>query len=131
VSAKFVTEKMAKATDKLLFWTVVLYLPFSIFWIFWLYSVSIIFLPDAWPYRLFYGEHGNIALLWLFAVLLPALLFLVSKARGAKLLSLVTGATGFYCLLGSLLSSHVFLVTPGLVSIAISMMISRHLKKQK
>jgi len=122
---------MVKSADKLFFWVVVLYLPFSMFWIFWLYSISIVFSPESWQYLVFYGEHGNIALLWLFAVLLPALSFLVLKASGKKLASRLTGAMGFYCLLGSLLSAYTFLVVPGLVFIGISVMISRWLKKAR
>lgn len=122
---------MPKSTDKLYFWLVVLYLPFSMFWIFWLYWVSIIFSAESWQQQLFYGDDGNIALLWLFVVLLPAWLFLILKASGRVLISRLTGAIGFYCLLGSLLSSHTFLVIPGLVFIGISVVISRQLKKMR
>jgi len=120
---------MVKLTDKLFFWLVVIYLPFSIFWVFWLYSVSIIFPPEAWSYQFFYGAHGNIALAWLFAVLLPALLFLLLNVNGKKFASRLTGAIGFYCLLASLISTHSILALPGLVFIVISVVIKRQFKK--
>ncbi len=120
---------MIKSTDKLYFWLVVIYIPSSIFWVFWLYSVSIIFSPDSWQYQLFYGAQGNIALLWLFVVLLPALLFLILKASGKKFATRLTGAIGFYCLLASLISVHSILAWPGLVFIVISVVISKQLKK--
>lgn len=123
------TEKMAKVTDKLFFMIIVLYLPFSIFWVFWLYLVSIIFLPESWQYQLFYGQDGNAALVWLLAMLLPALLFLILKARGKKFASRLTGATGFYCLLASLISTHHILALPGVIFIVVSVVISRQLKK--
>jgi len=121
---------MIKLTDKVFFWIVVIYLPFSIFWVFWLYLVSIIFSTENWQYQLFYGQDGNIALAWLFAMLLPALLFLILKASGRKFISRLSGAVGFYCLLGSLISAHHILVLPGLAFIFISVMINRRLKKR-
>ncbi len=120
---------MTKLADKVFFLVVVIYLPLSIFWVFWLYLVSIIFSPETWQYQLFYGRQGSIALVWLFAMLLPALLFLLLKASGKKFVSRLTGAIGFYCLLGSLISAHHFLFVPGLVFIFISVLISRQLKK--
>jgi len=120
---------MIKLTDKLFFLIIVLYLPFSVFWIIWLYLVSIIFQPGLWQYQLFYGQDGNIALLWLFAMLLPALLFLLSKASGKKFATRLSGAIGFYCLLASLISAHDLLFLPGLFFIFISVLISRQLKK--
>lgn len=122
-------EIMVKLTDKLFFLVIVVYLPFSMFWIFWLYSVSIVFSSESWQYQLFYGVDGNVALAWLFVMLLPALLFLILKASGRKFVSRLSGATGFYCLLGSLISTHGFLAIPGLVFIVISVAISRQLKK--
>ncbi len=120
---------MIKASDKFFFLVVATYLPFSFFLIFWLYSVSIIFLAESWQYRLFYGADGRVALLWLLAVLLPAFLFLILNARKMKLMARLTGAIGFYCLLGSLISSYHVLVMPGLVFIVISVSISRWLKR--
>lgn len=120
---------MAKLTDKVFFLVVVSYLPFSIFWVFWLYLVSIIFAAESWQYQLFYGVDGNIALLWLLLMLLPALLFLILKAQGKKFATRLTGAIGFYCLLGSLISAHHILVLPGIVFIIVSVLISRQLKK--
>lgn len=120
---------MIRLTDKLFFLIIVLYLPFSVFWIIWLYLVSIIFTPESWQHQLFYGQDGNIALLWLLAMLLPALLFLVSKVRGRKFATRLSGAIGFYCLLGSLISAHDLLFVPGLFFIFISVLISRRLKK--
>ena len=120
---------MTKLADKVFFLVVVIYLPLSIFWVFWLYLVSIIFSPETWQYQLFYGRQGSIALVWLFAMLLPALLFLLLKASGKKFVSRLTGAIGFYCLLGSLISAHHLLFVPGLVFIFISVLISRQLKK--
>ncbi len=128
-SSVFVAEKMTKPTDKVFFLVVATYLPFSIFWIFWLYLVSIFFPSESWQYQVFYGQRGSIALFWLFAMLLPALLFLFLKARGKKLASRLTGAIGFYCLLGSLISAHHLLFVPGLFFIFISVLISRQLKK--
>lgn len=120
---------MIKLTDKLFFLIVVTYLPFSIFWVFWLYLVSIIFSPESWQYQLFYGQDGNIALAWLFAMLLPALLFLILKASGRKFASRLSGAVGFYCLLGSLISAYHILALPGLIFIFVSVLINRQLKK--
>jgi len=79
------------------------------FWISWLYSVSIVFSSESWPYQLFYGVDGNVVFVWLFVMLLPALLFLILKASGRKFVSRLTGAAGFYCLLGNLISAHGFL----------------------
>ncbi len=120
-----------KFTDKIIFRSVVIYLPFTIFLIFWLYMVSIAYEVDAWQYQLFYGKNGNIALLWMFVTLLPALLFLISKARGKIFLSRFTGFAGFYCLLGSLVSSYSSLSLPGFIFLFISIVINRWLKKQK
>ncbi len=120
---------MIKLTDKLFFLIVVTYLPFSIFWVFWLYLISIIFSTENWQYQLFYGQDGNIALAWLLAMLLPALSFLILKASGRKFASRLSGAIGFYCLLGSLISAHHILALPGLVFIFVSVLINRQLKK--
>ncbi len=122
---------MARSTDKLFFMVVVFYLPFSIFFTFWLYWVSIIFSAESWQYQFFYGKDGSIALAWLFAALLPSLLFLVLKASGKKFASRLTGAIGFYCLLGSLISAHGFLAMPGLVFIVISILISHQIQKER
>ena len=118
-----------KLSDKFIFRGVIFYLPFSILLIFWLYLVSIVYAADAWQYQVFYGKDGNIALLLLFVVLLPALLFLMLKARGEVFLSRFFGAAGFYCLLGSLISSYSFLALPGLVLLFISMVINRRHKR--
>lgn len=120
-----------KLINKFIFFAAIIYLPFSIFFIFWLYLVTLIYTPDAFQYQVFYGQDGNNALLWLFAVLLPALLFLLSRARGKVLLRRSFGAAGFYCLLGSLISSYWFLVLPGFVFLFISIVISRQLKKHR
>ncbi|HHJ15349.1 MAG TPA: hypothetical protein ENJ80_01485 [Gammaproteobacteria bacterium] len=120
-----------RTTEKWVFLLVTLYLPSSIFFIFWLYIASIIYTPGTGSYSLFYGEDGNIALLWLFAVLLPAVLFLVLRAKGRRALARLSGATGFYCLLGSLISAHGFLALPGFVLLLISVVINRRLKKQQ
>lgn len=125
----FATAIMVKSTDKLFFWLVVIYLPLSIFWIFFLYLVAIVFPAESWQFQLFYGEAGNAALVWLLVVLLPAILFLVLKARGKKLVSRLSGVIGFYCLLASLLSVYNILVVPGLVFIVISVVVRRQLKK--
>ena len=118
-------------TDKFIFRGIIIYLPFSIFFLFWIYLVAIVYESDVWQYQLFYGKDGNIALLWLFVVLLPALLFLISKARGkVLLLSRFFGAAGFYCLLGSLISSHSNLALAGFILLFISIVINRRLKKQ-
>lgn len=122
---------LAKLSDKIVFRVVVIYLPFSIFLIFWLYLVALVFDVDAWQYQLFYGKDGNVALLWLLLVLLPALLFLILKARGKEFFSRFSGAAGFYCLIGSLISSHSFLALPGFVFLFISIVISRWLKKHR
>ena len=120
-----------RTTEKLIFLLVTLYLPFSIFFIFWLYIASIIYTPGTEYYSLFYGRDGNTALLWLFAVLLPAVLFLVLRARGRKAMARLSGAAGFYCLLGSLISAHGVLALPGVVFLLTSVVINRRLKKQQ
>jgi len=118
-----------KITDKLIFRGIIFYLPFSIFLIFWLYLVSLVYVEGDWQYQLFYGKDGSVALIWLFVVLLPALMFLILRARGKVFLSRLFGAVGFYCLLGSLISSFSFLTLPGFVSLFISIVISRRLKR--
>ncbi len=120
-----------KSIDKWLFFLVATYLPSSIFFIFWLYASAIIYPPGTEYYNLFYGRDGNIALLWLFAVLLPAILFLVLKARGRKSFARLLGAAGFYCLLGSLISAHGYLALPGLVFLLASIAINRRIKSQQ
>lgn len=117
-------------TDKLIFRGLIIYIPLNIFFIFWLFLVAIIYESDEWQYQLFYGNDGNIALLWLFVSLLPAVLFILVKARGMVFLSRFFGATGFYCLLGSLISSHSYLFLPGFVFLFVSIVINRKLKKQ-
>ena len=121
----------SKLSDKIIFRGVIIYLPFSIFLMFWLYLVSLVYTADVWQYQLFYGKDGNIALLWLFVSLIPALLFLVLKARGKVFLTRFFGAAGFYCLLGSLISSHAALALPGFVLLVISVVINRRLRKHK
>lgn len=100
-----------KSADKLFFLLVIFYLPFSIFFIFWLYLASIIFLPDTLYYGVFYGRAGNNALFWLFIVLLPAFLFLIIKVNEKTFISRLLGESGFYCLLGGLISKHNYLVS--------------------
>ncbi len=116
-------------TDKVIFRGVIIYLPFSIFLIFWLYLVSLAYEVDTWQYQLFYGKDGNIALLWLFIVLLPALLFLILKSRGLAFFSRLFGAAGFYCLIGSLISSYTYLALSGVILLFVSIIINRRLKK--
>ncbi len=120
-----------KTTDKWQFLLVATYLPASIFFIFWLYIASLIYPPGTGYYDLFYGSDGNIALLWLFAVLLPAIVFLVSKTRGKKSFTRLSGAAGFYCLLGSLISAHGYLALPGFVFLLASVVVNRRLKRQQ
>ncbi|VAW68848.1 hypothetical protein MNBD_GAMMA09-1075 [hydrothermal vent metagenome] len=114
-----------KVTDKLIFRVVIIYLPFSILFTFWLYLVSIAYQADAWQYQVFYGKNGNLALLWLFSVMLPALIFLMSNTRGRVFLSRLFGAAGFFCLLASLISSYVYLAVPGVVLIIGSKIINK------
>jgi hypothetical protein len=118
-------------TDRLFFLLVIVYLPFSMLFIFWLYLASIIFSPDSWQYQLFYGRHGNIALVWLLTVLLPAFLFLILKLNRKKFVVSILGASGFYCLLASLVSMHGYLALPGFVLIIMSAVINRRLKKEQ
>lgn len=120
-----------KTVDKWLFWSVAIYLPSSIIFIFWLYISSIIFTPGTGYYSLFYGKGGNIALLWLLAVLLPAILSLVLRAKGWKSFTRLLGAAGFYCLLGSLISTYGYLALPGIIFLLASTVINRRLKKQQ
>ena len=112
-------------SDKLIFRGILVYLPVSIFLVFWLYLVSIAYDINAWQYRLFYGENGSIALLWLLLALLPALLFLFLKARGMLLLSRISGGAGFYCLLGSLISNYSGLAVVGIILLVFSTFIRR------
>ncbi|MFQ5644559.1 MAG: hypothetical protein ACE5FQ_12810 [Thiogranum sp.] len=120
-----------KSIDKWLFLLVATYLPASILFIFWLYTSSIIYPPGTEYYNLFYGRDGNTALLWLFAVLLPAVSFLVAKARGRKSFARLLGAAGFYCLLGSLISAHGHLAFPGFALLLASVVINRRLKNRQ
>ncbi|HEB81249.1 MAG TPA: hypothetical protein ENJ11_00135 [Gammaproteobacteria bacterium] len=113
------------SSDRLFFMAFVIYLPVSILLVFWLFAVSIIYPAESWQYRLFYGVDGNHALLWLFASLLPAFLFLVFKTRQKSMLVRLAGATGFYCLLASLVSSHAYLALPGMFCIVVSIVIGR------
>jgi len=115
-------------SDKIIFRGVIVYLPFSIFFIFWLYLVSLMYGIDEWQYQLFFGKDGNIALIWLFLVLLPALLFLVLKLKQKTSYGRFLGAAGFYCLLGSLISKHVLLAFPGLILIFASILVNRRFK---
>ncbi len=115
----------SKLTDKMIFRGVIIYLPFSILLMFWLYLVSIAFEPEAWQYQVFYGKGGVLALIWLFMVMLPALLFLLIKTRGHVFISRASGAAGFYCLLGSLVSSYVYLAVPGVILLIISKVVSK------
>lgn len=115
---------------KLTFWGVVLYLPFSILFIFWLPLVRIIYSEGTWQYEKFYGSAGSVALLWLLIVLLPAYLFLLIKARGKQFISRLFGGIGFYCLLAGLISEQGFLVYPGFVFLIMSIILSKYIKHQ-
>ena len=115
---------------KLTFWGVVLYLPFSILFIFWLPLVRIIYSEGTWQYEKFYGAAGSVALLWLLIVLLPAYLFLLKKARGKQFISRLFGGIGFYCLLAGLISEQGFLVYPGFVFLIMSIILSKYIKHQ-
>ena len=117
-------------TDKLIFRGLIIYIPLNIFFIFWLFLVAIIYESDEWQYQSFYGNDGNIALLWLFVLLLPAVLFILLKASGLVFLTRFFGAIGFYCLLGSLISRYSYLFLPGFVFLFISIVINRKIKKQ-
>lgn len=114
-----------KPSDKLSFLAVLFYIPFSIFFICWLYLVQFIYVPDTWQYDTFYGENGAMALIWLFIDLLPAVLFLVFKSRGKKFISRLSGAIGFFCLLGGLISALHYLAYPGFVFLVISVVARR------
>jgi len=116
-------------SDKIIFRSVIFYVPFSIFFIFWLYLVSLLYGADEWQYQLFFGKDGNIALIWLFVMLLPALLFLVLKLKQKTSYGRFLGAAGFYCLLGSLISKHVVLAFPGVILLFASILINRKFKK--
>ena len=117
-----------KPTEKLIFLSVVIYLPVSIFFVFWLYLVQLVYAPETWQYRTFFGANGTYALLWLLADLLPAFLFLTVKSRGKKLISRSSGAIGFYCFLGSILSTYNYLAIPGFIFL-ITSVITRRMSK--
>ena len=116
-------------SDKWIFFTVLFYLPLSIFFVFWLYLVQIIYASDAWQYDMFYGESGTTALIWLFVDLLPACLFLLFKSRGMKFISRLFGMIGFYCLLGGIISTVNYLAYPGFAFLIMSIITRRMSKK--
>jgi len=120
---------LIRLTDKYIFRGIVFYLPFSIFLIFWLYFISLVYEDNTWQYQLFYGKGGSIALVWLLMVLLPALIFLLSNTSGKVFLSRFSGAAGFYLLLASLISSFNFLAVPGFVLIFIGKLMNRSHRK--
>ncbi|MDH5573777.1 MAG: hypothetical protein OEY89_18575, partial [Gammaproteobacteria bacterium] len=90
----------------------------------------LIYTPQTWQYDIFYGHNGTVALIWLFVDLLPAYLFLLLKSQSIKFISRLFGMLGFYCLLGSLISTVNYLSYPGFVFLILSF-IARRLTKAK
>jgi len=115
---------------KVIFWSVILYLSFSILFIFWLPLANIIYSEGTWQYERFYGQGGSLALMWLLIALLPAYIFLLVKSRGKQLISRLLGSMGFYCLLAGLISEQGYLAYPGFVFLFMSIIFNRYIKRK-
>jgi len=92
------------ATSRWALWAAVIYLPLTVVSIFWLAWVPLASTAGSWAYDIFHGPSGSLALLWLLLTLLPAITVLSLRSHGLRLASRLSGALGFYTLLGALLS---------------------------
>ncbi len=115
--------------SRLTFLAIILYLPLSISLIFWLVMVQYIYTDGSWQYDKFYGDGGQIALVWLLIALLPAFFLLIRNSRSYQFYSRVTGVLGFYCLLAGLIIDQNYFVFMGFVFLILSTVLRRCVKK--